>query len=159
MNFSCTPALEKDSFSRRFKSERGFTILEVAMATFVMALGISTAIIAMQTGFKTLDVSRGTTLASQVLQSEMETLRLSSWGSLPATGNIDLTAVFTTDPTLASRFTATRTVSPTPGYDNMRDITLTVSWTTIDGRSLTRKFFSRYCKDGLYDYYYTVAGS
>lgn len=114
----------------------------------------------MQAGFKTLDVARGTTLASQILQSEMETLRLMSWGSLPSSGTIDLGTVFTTDPDLASRFTATRTVSDTLGYEGqMKDIMLTVSWTTIDGRPLTRTFFTRYCKDGLYDYYYTLAGS
>ena len=32
----------------------GFTILEVAMATFVMALGIASSIIAMQSGFRHL---------------------------------------------------------------------------------------------------------
>src|ERR1044071_4324040 len=67
---------------RRRRPDSGFTILEVSMATFVMGFGIATAIVAMQSGFKTIDVARGTTIASQILQSEMERLRLLSWTTM-----------------------------------------------------------------------------
>ena len=163
---------------RRRRTDAGFTIIEVAMAGFVMAFGIATSIIAMQSGFKTVDVARGTTLASQILQSEMERLRLMSWTSITAlstatdttapapTGSpagveiFDGAAYFSTNPEVAGRYLITRTVTA----DSTRPsdviyITISVTWTSYDGRSHTRSFQSMYAKDGLYDYYYTLANS
>src|SRR5690606_18120706 len=71
--------------SGRRPRERGFTIVEVMLATFVMSFGIATSIIALQTGFKAIDVARDQTLASQIMQSEIERLRLWPWSkSTPA---------------------------------------------------------------------------
>lgn len=148
------------------------------MAAFVMAFGLATSIIAMQTGFKTVDVARGTTLASQILQSEMERLRLMSWDGINALSTVvDSTApypagspagvemfdgatYFSSNPSVASKYTITRTVtadSTRPG--EVLYIEVSVTWTSFDGRSHTRSFQSMYAKDGLYDYYYTLANS
>lgn len=131
------------------------------MATFVMAFGISSTIIAMQAGFKMIDVARGTTLASQVAQSEMERIRMLSWAdidALPAEQTVDLTSVFTTDPTLAAKFTMVRYARDVAGKeDSQREIALRVSWRSYDGRGHQRTFRTRYSKNGLYDYYYTLA--
>ncbi len=147
----------------RRRGQRAFTILEVTLATFVMALGISTSTLTMMGGFKTLDVARNITLASQILQSEMERLRLMDWNNIVAisgTSTVDLNSVFTDDADLAARFTLTRTVSDVTGKaGEMKEIVLVVSWTTMDGRTLTRQFNTYYAKDGLYDYYYTLARS
>ncbi len=149
--------------SLRHRTHRAFTILEVTMATFVMAFGISTATLTMMGGFKSLDVARSITLASQILQSEMERLRLMDWADIAAltgTATVDLNDVFTSDADLASRFILTRTVSDVSGkVGEMKEIQLVVSWTTMDGRTLTRQFNTYYAKDGLYDYYYTIARS
>ena len=149
--------------SLRDRARRAFTILEVTLATFVMAFGISTATLTMMSGFKTLDVARNITLASQILQSEMERLRLMDWADIAAlsgTQNVDLNAVFTSDADLAARFTLSRTVSDVVGkVGEMKQILLVVSWNTVDGRTMTRQFNTYYAKDGLYDYYYTIARS
>ncbi len=133
------------------------------MTTFIMAFGIATSILGMQSGLRTLDVARNTTLASQVLQSEMERLRLMDWtdiAALTGTSTVDLSTVFTSDPTIAARFTLTRTVSDVTGkVGEMKEILLQVSWTTLDSRTLQRSFRTYYAKDGLYDYYYTLARS
>jgi Tfp pilus assembly protein PilV len=166
------------SAARRRRPDSGFTILEVAMASFVMAFGLATSIIAMQSGFKTIDIARGTTLASQILQSEMERLRLMSWTSIHAlstatdttapypTGSpagvemFDGATYFSSNPDIAGKFTITRTVvHDTARPDDVLYITISVTWTSIDGRSHTRSFQSMYAKDGLYDYYYTLANS
>ena len=39
----------------------------------------------------------------------------------------------------------------------MKSITITVTWKGIDGITHTRSSTGYYCKDGLYDYYYTLA--
>lgn len=158
-----SPSTRGNASARRRRRNSGFTIIEVAMATFIMAFGIATSILGMQAGLKTLDVARNTTLASQVLQSEMERLRLMDWtdiAALSASATVDLSAVFTNDPAIAARFTLIRAVSDVSGkVGEMKEILLSVSWTTIDGRPLTRTFRTYYAKDGLYDYYYTLARS
>jgi hypothetical protein len=135
--------------------------MEVALASFVLALGIATSIIALQSGFKFIDVARDTTLASQILQSEIERLRMMSWGTvvaLPSSEKVDLSTMFTSDANLANRFTVVREIAKGPSRENdVRLITLRVTWTSLDGRSHTRSFLAKYIKNGLYDYYYTVA--
>lgn len=145
----------------RARAARGFTIMEVMMATFVLALGISTSIIAMQSGFKSLDVARDTTLAAQILQSEIERLRMQSWASvsaLPASEPVALSTTFTSDPALVAKFTLTRTVVADPDRPgDVMDLTLSVTWNSYDGRAHARSFQTKYMRNGLYDYYYTLA--
>jgi Tfp pilus assembly protein PilV len=148
--------------ARRMLS-RGFTILEVTMATFVLALGIATSIIAIQSGLKFIDVARDTTLASQILQSEIERIRMMSWSSvsaLPSTASVNLSDMFSSSATLARRFTVTRTVeSDSARPADVRLITLSVTWRAVDGRTQTRSFQAKYIRNGLYDYFYTIARS
>lgn len=140
------------------------------MAAFIMVFGISGAILAMQSGFKALDVARCTTLASQLLQSEMENLRLKNWSDIVAHFDegedvvvpiADLIPAGVTT-VLTSNFQLTRTVRNVTApvardADEMKEIELNVSWTTIDGRTLSRRFLTYYTNNGLYDYYYTLA--
>ena len=159
---------------RRLRDVPGFTILEVAMAASIMALGIATSIIVMQSGFKAVDLARDTTLASQILQSEMERLRLLPWDNPgtkakdsiwelisedPKTGDkVDLSTVFSSSAALAEKFKVTRTIVPDPDRStSVLKITLSVTWPSYDGRTHTRSFQSMYAKNGLYDYYYTKA--
>lgn len=154
----------------------GFTIPEVAMATFVMAFGIASSIVAMQSGFKTIDVARGTTIASQILQSEMERLRLMSWTSISNLSTAtDVTApipagspagvevfdgatYFSSNADVAGKYTITRTVAAdSTRPSDVMNITISVRWQSYDGRWHNRSFRSMYAKNGLYDYYYTLA--
>jgi hypothetical protein len=144
------------------------------IATFVMSLVLGTSIIALQTGFRYIDVARGDTLASQIMQSEIERLRLMAWDKttptgvidsiveLPATETVDLSTMFSTNAALASKFTVTRIVEsetgPSPRTD-VRYITVRVTWDSSDGKNHTRSFTTMYAKNGLYDYYYTLANS
>lgn len=146
------------------------------MATFVMALGISTSIIALQQGYKFLDVARGTTIASQIIQSEVERIRMMSWTTVSAmatatdttapmpTGSpagvekFDGNVYFSTVTSLAGDYIITRTTE----LDSTRPtevalITVSVTWNTYDRREQTRNFQMKYMKNGLYDYYYTLA--
>lgn len=139
------------------------------IATFVMSLVIGTSLIALQTGFRYVDVARGDTLASQIMQSEIERLRLMAWSKtspsgvvdsiteLPASETVDLSTMFSTNPALASRFAVTRTVETDPSRADVRYITVSVTWSSSDGMSHTRSFTTMYAKNGLYDYYYTLA--
>ncbi len=142
-------------------AQAGFTILEVAMATFVMAMGIATSIIAMQAGFKHLDLARGTTLSSQIIQSELERIRLMSWTgvtALPASATFDGGTSFSTSSKVVGKFSVTRTVTADAARPTeARDIVVRVTWNGYDGRAHARSFNCTYVKNGLYDYYYTIA--
>lgn len=165
-------ALYKTSPTRRsFAGRRaGFTILEVAMATCVMAFGISTTIIAMQSGFKQTDLARSSTIAAQIIQSEMERLRMMPWGrttspeqvdsisELPSTQTFDGASYFTADAGMAGKYTITRTVgSNATNPAEVKDISVSVRWRTNDGVWHTRSYTAIYAKNGLYDYYYKLA--
>lgn len=134
-----------------------------------MALGLATSIIVMQTGFKAIDVARDTTLASQILQSEMERLRLMPWSNsgttavdsiteLPEKETVNLATMFSSSTALAAKFSVVREVeSDSDRPTQVRYVTISVTWNSIDGRTHTRSIRSMYAKNGLYDYYYTVA--
>jgi Tfp pilus assembly protein PilV len=148
------------------RSRRGraaFTIVEVTVATFVMAFGIATALIVMQAGFKQIDLARSTTIASQVIQSEMERLRMMSWTGITAlqasnpTQTFDGATYFSSNAKVAGDFTMTRTITDNAAHADMKDIMVNVTWRGYDGRSHSRSFTMLYALNGLYDYYYTIA--
>ena len=155
--------------ARRRLREGGFTIMEVAMASFIMAMGIATSILTMQSGFRALDVARDTTIASQILQSEMERIRLLPWNNtstsavdsiceLPATETVNLSTMFSASSEFTNKFTVTRAVeADSTRPSDVRYITISVRWRSYDGMTHTRSFRSMYAKNGLYDYYYTIA--
>lgn len=160
----------------RRRRHDGFTIVEVAMASFIMAFGIATSIIAMQAGYKHIDLARGTTLASQIIQSEMERLRMMSWTNIsnlatatdttepfpagsPAGVEMFDGATFFSDLTnIGGRYTITRTVTDdSTRPTEVKNIKISVRWQSYDLRWHERSFTAIYAKNGLYDYYYTIA--
>jgi Tfp pilus assembly protein PilV len=150
---------------RRRRNDSAFTIVEVVVATFVMALGITTSIITLQSGYKAIDTARGNTLASQILQSEIERIRLMNWATVSdattmmGEKQVDLSAVFSSNAELANKFTLKRTVTNDASrVGEVVNIALQVTWKTSEGRNHQRSFQTKYVKNGLYDYYYTLAG-
>ena len=152
--------LRRNTLGRGRKGSRGFTIIEVAMATFVMAFGIASSIIAMQAGFKQIDLARGTTIAAQIIQSEMERLRMMSWtmiAALPASETIDGATYFSSNPEIAGKYAITRTVTDNAVHpSDIKDLKVSVVWQGYDGRSHTRSFTAIYSRNGLYDYFLGV---
>ncbi len=153
---------------RNPRAQAGFTIAEVLVATFVMAFAITSSIVVMQHGFRNLDTARKTTLAAQIMQSEMERIRMLSWGrisALPSTPEeIDFEDIFPANTTaerevldrINRTFTAVRTVTSLADFDNqIRQINVTITWDGLDGVTHTRTSSTQYCQDGLYAYYYT----
>lgn len=156
---SCPPAHRRIARPRR----GGFTLAEVILATAILAAALTTSIGVIQWGLRHLDLARGTTLAAQILQSEIERLRMMGWSSiiaLPAETAVPLSNAFATDSALAERFRLTRAVAPDAARpDDIRVITVTVEWTTTDGKPHTRSFRATYAREGMYDYFYTLARS
>ena len=138
------------------------------MAGFVLTLAIATSITTLNRGLSSLDTARNSTLASQIMQSEIERIRLMPWDlpggavdsiqELPASDTVPLASMFSANPALAAKFTVTRTVTADATRPaDIKHISLTATWTSYDGRSHTRSYSTMYSRKGLYDYYYVIA--
>ena len=140
------------------------------MATFVMIFGISSAILVMQSGFRSLDTARKSTLAAQIMQSEMERIRMLSWSGIQDLAEdtkedpgIDFSTIFPQNTEtekkmfeqIKTTFTARRTMVPLADYGGeIYKIDVLITWRGLDGTSHRRSSSTQYCKDGLYAYYY-----
>lgn len=133
----------------------GFTILEVMIASIVLVLSITTAITTLQSGLQAVDTARNYTFASQVMQSELERLRLKSWEQIQALqgGRDNAVVVTAVKGTASSTFTCTRSIRDFK--TDMKEIMLNAAWRGYDGRPHALRFITRYGKNGLYDYFYT----
>ncbi|HTJ79575.1 MAG TPA: hypothetical protein VL357_11320 [Rariglobus sp.] len=161
--------MKRGLFNRRRNG--GFTILEVAMAGFVLTLAIAGSITTLQMGYRAIDNARYTTLAGQILQSQMEKLRLLTWAQLTdSTSGPVASTTFTPDISSSStaqinRFTTTTggagtcyqtiTAADAPFASTMKKITLTATWTGVDGMSHTLSYITYYGQNGLSDFFYT----
>jgi type II secretory pathway pseudopilin PulG len=148
----------------RVSSRAGFTILEVTLAAFVLLFAISSALYVMQAGFRALDLARTTTVVSQLLQSEIETVRLMNWGDvskMEPDNPVHVAWAYEGSVKLPQSLQLTRTVRavPTPTGSELpiepdvRQIVVAASWITADGRSHLRSTSTQYGKNGLNDYY------
>jgi len=119
----------------------------------IMSLVFVSSIAALTIGFRVLEDSRMSTLASQVLQSEMENLRLKNWSQISA---LPASEPFTIDTTLDStnfqKFTCTRRITDVRA--DLKQITLVVQWNAMDGKSRVRRYLTYMGENGLNDYYY-----
>lgn len=154
---SCRP-LTPAARPPRAGRDDGFTILEVMMASIVMAFAITTAITTLQRGFLALDTARNTTLAGQIMQSELERMRLKDWATVDAYAagptTLTLDPIYTSNAAIRDRFVLTRTTSEV--HADMKKITFSINWRSTDGRDLTRTYSAYYGKNGLYDFFYNT---
>lgn len=133
------------------------TLVEIVLSTFVLAFVITASIVCLITASRELELARSSAIATQAMQSEAERLRLMNWDSisaLPASEAVDLTAAITSDSLLFGRLSINRAVADVSGFENMKEIRLTATWTSSDKRTHTRRLMMRYSKGGLHDYYY-----
>jgi prepilin-type N-terminal cleavage/methylation domain-containing protein len=131
---------------------RGFTILEVMVSAAVLALGIVSVVTVSQRGLQALDSARHLSAASQLMQSELERLRLMSWAQLQALQDSGATTVPLEG--ALGRFTCEREIRDLK--TGMKEITLVAHWKGYDGRPHTARLITRYGKTGLNDYFYTA---
>ncbi len=150
------PVSEHTPPASRHRGRAAYTLVEVMVASVVVLLGIVTAITAIQRGFQSLDFARNLATASQLMQSEMEEIRLKNWGqlqALQAAGDAAITADAAAG-AAAGRHTCTRSIRVLK--EDMLEITLTTTWRGYDGRRQTARLITRYGKNGLNDYISTA---
>lgn len=145
------------------------------MAAGVLALGLATTLTTLGYGLRSIDTARNMTLGSQIIQSEIEILRLQNWAQIVAlqAAQASATTPATIDPTttitsgtattldatlttIASKFTCTRLIADISGRSNIKTITLRVTWRGLDERTHELTYQMRYAKNGLSDYFYVA---
>ena len=139
----------------------GFTIIEVAIAAFVLAVGIIGSITALMMGFRLLETARNTALADQVLQSEIEDLRLKSWAQLtdvvsgyPPGSTYDLTPLLAQEVQAQGLTLALKVTDLSATYADTVNLLVTVTWKSkFNNKQQTRTYQTQYSKNGLSDYF------
>ncbi len=133
------------------RSFRGFTLVEVMVASTVLIFGIVSAITVSQRGLQALDTARNLTTASQLMQNEMERVRLLNWAQLEA---LQQSGDNTVAHAGSGRFNCAREISDVK--TGMKEIRLITTWRGYDGRTHTARLITRYGRNGLNDYFYTI---
>jgi prepilin-type N-terminal cleavage/methylation domain-containing protein len=130
----------------------GFTLVEVMMAVLVLGLVVSSCLVTLRVVFSQIEAVRNNTLASQILQSEMENLRLRSWTFIKSleNGDFEMDEEFANTP--AKGFQRRRYVFDV--NEGLREMTLEVQWTALNGTTSTRRYSTYFARNGLNDYYY-----
>jgi Tfp pilus assembly protein PilV len=119
---------------------KGFTIVEVMMASVILVVGFIGMIQGITVGSEMLATARRQTLAAQIINHETEKLRLSSWATVSALTTFS-TAI-TIDSQFDSAITAcglvkgttitltriTANVQPDGANTELKEVTFTVTW-------------------------------
>ncbi|MBI5766294.1 MAG: hypothetical protein HZA93_00750 [Verrucomicrobia bacterium] len=127
------------------------------MATAILSLAIATSVTTLQRGYANLDSARNMVLAGQIMQTEIEKLRMSDWTTVNAYADdtdtaVTVDSVFTSNAAIGNRFTVTRRC--TAPQTGMKQVTFTIAWRNFDRRQLTRSYSTYYCQNGLYDFFF-----
>ena len=131
-----------------------FSLVEVMVASCVLMLGISGALVTLQRSLDTIAQARQLDTASQLMQTELERLRLLNWSQLQALQDSGRNAVAAPAGGDFARFTCERQIRDL--RDGMKEITLVASWVGIDGRAHSARLVPRYSRSGLNDSFYTT---
>jgi len=151
---------------------QGFTLVEVMMAAFVLVTILLGTLTGLLQGFAMLDTARNTTLAAQIIESQIEDLRLQPWATIngfpPSTDQtVDLAAAIGSNPSLstaekaalAQRFSITRRFTDAAGRTDadgsstFKRVTFSISWRDYNNRSHTRSYETFLGRYGLSDYF------
>ncbi|MBI5689951.1 MAG: type II secretion system protein [Verrucomicrobia bacterium] len=148
---------------------RAFTLVEVAVAAGVMALGLVGMIQVIVSGSQMLDVARKQNIAMQVIHGQIDQVRLRTWSEILALPASDTVRVDASDyggdqtvnvskgfvfgpnlPMVCSGFRCKREVADISGRADFKQITFTVTWTGNTGRPYSRSGTTYVGKNGLY---------
>ncbi len=128
------------------------------MAVLVLSTAVAATIMALRIGFSSIQLARDDTMAAQILQSEMEDLRMMSWKDLQELEEVEEFQVGRQfDPALAGRFRGERRVDEDVARPGMKEVELLLEWTASSGVEHQRVFRTLFSKEGLNDYYYVIA--
>jgi len=140
---------------------RGVTLVEVVMATVIIAVTGAAVISSINYGLLVIRIARENQRATQVMLERLESIRLYSWDQVNSNGFIPAAFTVGIDPSVANSlpyYTGTVTIVQAPiaeSYQtNLLQITVEVNWVSCQ-RLQTRTMSSFFSKYGLQTYYPT----
>lgn len=88
--------------SRRPTSQSAFTLIEVMLASTVLLVGITSMIYAVGMGAEILDTARKSQIAQQIIDGEINRMRVADWGTGPIPSGIPGTTSYPRNPDSAT---------------------------------------------------------
>ncbi len=122
-------------------------------ASCVLMVGLGGTVITVKSSLTAISHARHLDAASQIMQSELERLRLRNWEQLQALQDATDTAVAIDHIPPGSNLTCTRHIRDL--RDGLKEITVEARWGGSGGRAHTARLVTRYARSGLNDYFYT----
>src|SRR5215510_2634749 len=142
-------------------SKRGSTMVDVVIATAILGTMAAGIIGSFTYGFYIMQMARENQRATQILLERVETVRLYRWDQVTEPGFIPTTFTEVFDPQASSgsqgvTYQGTLVVTNIPfgaTYGgNMRQLVVTLNWTTLANQNRSRTFSTFISKDGIQNY-------
>ncbi len=122
-------------------------------ASCVLMLGLGGTVLTIKNSLATISHARYLGAASQIMQSELERLRLRNWAQLQAIQDSgDATVAVAAIPP-GSNLTCSRQIRDL--RDGLKEITVEARWGGAHDRAQSARLVTRYARNGLNDYFYT----
>jgi prepilin-type N-terminal cleavage/methylation domain-containing protein len=124
---------------RQSGKRKGFTLVEVMVASAILGIGLAAAYATLSQGFNIVSMAREQRRATQILLQTTETLRLYTWDQIHTPGFMptQFIAPYAPDNSTNSgmNYTVGLTVSPFPTsteqyHDNICQVLVTVDWSS-----------------------------
>lgn len=131
----------------------GYSLVEVIVAAGIFAMVIAGGFAGVRMGFEIVNNSRHHTRVSQILQSEVESLRSLSWKELkqlPSSAEVDITPQFNTS--VYDAYKVERKIYAESS--SLRRIEVHVSYNKRSGKPVNLKYLTFFSEGGVNDYYY-----
>jgi Tfp pilus assembly protein PilV len=143
--------------------ERGTTLAEVLIATVILGICTAGIVAAIFSGFFVVGRVRENQRATQIILEKVETIRLYNWSQVTSPTFIPTNFSQRFDPQAPQgskgiTYQGTFAVGPFPytaSYsDKMRQVTVTLRWTSERNLQRSRTFVTYIAKDGVQNYVY-----
>jgi Tfp pilus assembly protein PilV len=134
-------------------SRSAFTLVEVMAASCVLMVGLGGTVLTVKSSLASISHARHLGAASQIMQSELERLRLRSWEQLQAIQDAGDNTVSIDNLPAGSNLTCSRQIRDL--RDGLKEITVEARWGGNAEKAHTARLVTRYARNGLNDYFYT----
>ena len=143
--------------------QRGTTIVEIVISTCILSIMAAGIIGCFTYGFYVMELARENQRATQIILEKFETVRLYNWDQVRTPGFIPASFDDVYDPQagtgaggVAYHGTVTVTNVPfTASYStNMRQLVISLSWTSSKNLTRTRSMSTLVARDGVQNYVY-----
>lgn len=147
---------------RCLRTSVAFTLIEVMIAIFVFSAVFIGFYMNLSQGFAVMDTSRENMRATQLLDQQMETIRLYTWSQINTSGFVptNFTAQFnpssqsTNGPVFYGTIVITNASMAESYASNFVWVTVGVTWTSANSKQHSRQMSTLVSQYGLHNYYY-----